>query len=82
MRNMNTDLPPSVASAHKRVVRLRAALANAERLLTLAALAATGNNRTHAAKLLGVPLRTMFRHVAALGANAPLPPENKARPSP
>ena len=66
--------PPDLDTAILRRDVARQALADAERAVLLAALRATGGNRTKAARLLGVPDRTIFRHVAALGADAPPPP--------
>ena len=80
---MNTDLPPDLQTAVNRLDAAMAELHDAERAVTLAALKATGNNRTRAARLLGIPDRTMFRRVAALGADAPpaspnVPPQLRA----
>lgn len=61
--------------AQRRVERLRSALAAAEKRLTIEALKATGGNRTHAARLLGVSERTIFRRVEEMGDTAPPPPE-------
>ena len=66
---------PDLDTAILRRADARQALADAERAVLLAALRATGGNRTKAARLLGMPDRTIFRHVAALGADAPPPPE-------
>jgi DNA-binding NtrC family response regulator len=73
---MNTDLPPDLQTAVDRLGAAAAELHAAERALTLAALKAAGNNRTRAARLLGIPDRTMFRRVAALGLDAPPAPPN------
>jgi DNA-binding NtrC family response regulator len=71
----STD-PPDLETAILRRTAARQALADADRAVLLAALAQTGGNRTRAAELLGMPARTVFRHVAALGADAPPPPAN------
>ena len=68
--------PPDLPTAILRRAAARQALADAERAVLLAALRQTGGNRTRAAELLGKPARTVFRHVAALGADAPPPPAN------
>lgn len=72
---MSTPDPPDLPTAILRRDAARQALVDAERAVLLAALRQTKGNRTRAAALLGQPVRTLFRHVAALGADAPPPPE-------
>ena len=69
----STD-PLDLETAILRRTEARQALADADRAVLLAALAQTGGNRTHAAELLGIPARTLFRHVRALGPDAPPAP--------
>ena len=63
-----TDLPPSLRSSHSELLPSDSLnLAEVEIALIRKALAGAGENRTLAAKKLGISRRTLHRHLAQLG---------------
>lgn len=71
----DTPRPPTpldLARAECDAARKR--LEAAEKAVILAALQETHGNRTRAAQLLGMPVRTLHRHIAAHPEIPPAPP--------
>jgi len=65
-----TPLDIAIAACDAARKRLEAA----EKAVILAALEETHGNRTRAAELLGMPVRTLHRHIAAHPEIPPAPP--------
>jgi DNA-binding NtrC family response regulator len=75
-RHTSEPLPDTPSVAPRRVVRLLigATVEDIERELVLQTLARCGGNRTHAARILGVSVRTLrnkIRQYSAQGADVP-----------
>ena len=75
-RHTSEPIPDAPSVAPRRVVRLLigATVGEIERELVLQTLARCGGNRTHAARVLGVSVRTLrnkIRQYSAQGADVP-----------
>ena len=74
MKTTDPDPPSPLDRARAEADRLRSELAIAETAVILAALEETHGNRTRAAQLLNMPVRTLHRHIAAHPEIPPAPP--------